>query len=176
MKLTVLLCALAVAAPDYLSLDGDVHLEARARGPAGLSITAKSEKMEVNDSGDTFVVTVPLSSVATGIDLRDSHMRRTLESDKYSTVSLLFRDSDLKRPGPDDSTKGTAQGQLTLHGVTKPVTVNYSAVGDCEGHVGVEASFGLEMPEHGVTPPSYLGMTVKPHVDVTARFRLKTKS
>ena len=175
MKTSLLLaCALALSAPTNLVLDGDVHVEAKAKGPAGLVITAKTDKIAVDDSGDTFTVSVPLSSLVTGIELRDSHMKKSLESDKFGVVTLTLKDSDLKRPSGDDTVGGDVPAQLTLHGVTKNVTVHYTAVGDCDNHVGVKASFSVEMPDHGISPPSYLGMTVKPHVDVEARFRLKT--
>lgn len=173
MKPIALLCLLSLSMGSQLVLDGDVAIEAKARGPAGLVVTAKTDKMSVDDTGDTFTVAIPLSSVTTGIGLRDEHMRKSLESDQFPIVTLTLNDSDLKRPVGDDTVGGTTIGKLTLHGVTKSVTVGYETVGDCEDHVGVKASFGIELHDHGITPPSYLGMKVKDHVQVDARFRLR---
>jgi polyisoprenoid-binding protein YceI len=60
---------------------------------------------------------------------------------------------------------------LSLHGQTRPVTVHYSAKGDGAG-MATQGRFHINMNEYGITVPSYLGVTVKPDVDVTAAFRV----
>ena len=153
---------------------GDNTIEAHARGPAGISITAKSSSVTSDDTGPILTFIVPVSSFKTGIGLRDEHMLKILESDVYSDVKLVIRDSDILRPCTDESTKGTTQGELTFHGVTKNVSVDYIAAADCEGHVATKAKFSINLTDYGVTPPSYLGINVKPTIDLIANFRFDT--
>lgn len=155
-----------------LKLDGDSTVTATVKGPAGLNIVAKTSNVVVEDDGPDISFTVPIDSLKTGISLRDEHMRKALETERFSDVKLVLHDSDLRRPGVDDSTSSNVVGALTLHGVTRPVTVHYEAVGDCENHIGVKVNFSLDMRAFGVEPPSYFGVSVKPNVNVTAQVRL----
>ena len=165
----------SVAVAD-ISLDNTVpcDVEASVRGPAGLNITVKSSSAAVDDSGDTLVVTIPSSAFKTGISLRDDHMRKAIEADRYVDVKLTLQDSMLKRPGIDDAISADVAGDLTFHGVTKKIPVHYEAVRDCEGHIGVSAKFYINMRDFGVEPPSYFGVAVKPNLSVTAKMRLDT--
>jgi hypothetical protein len=51
------------------------------------------------------------------------------------------------------------------------VTVHYSAKADGAA-VAAQGRFRINMNEFGINVPSYLGVTVKPDVDVTASFRV----
>lgn len=144
----------------------EVAVEASARGPAGMRITASSATLTVDDGGEDISFTVPLDSFRTGIGLRDRHMLGALESDKYPDVKLVLHDADLRSPGA-----GTATGRLTLHGQTREVVVKYIA-SDSSGAVSVRASFSVDFGDFGVKMPSYLGVTVKPEVEVVAKARL----
>lgn len=155
-----------------LRLDGEQAAEATVRGPAGLSITAKSSVVDLQDTGDTVTFTIPIDSFKTGISLRDEHMRKAVESEKFSDVKLVLKGSDLTRPKIDDVNYIDVEGNLTFHGVTKPVQVHYESVADCESHIGAKVKFSIDLREFGIVPPSYLGLTVKPKVDVVARVRL----
>jgi hypothetical protein len=155
-------------------MDGDNTVEAHARGPAGISITARSSRINADDSGTELALSVPVSSFKTGIGLRDEHMSKMLEADSYPEVKLVVKDSGFKLPGVDDTVKGSVQGNLTFHGVTRSVVVSYVAVGDCEGYVGARATFNVNLPDFGITPPSYLGINVKPVVEIVANLRFNT--
>jgi hypothetical protein len=49
--------------------------------------------------------------------------------------------------------------------------VHYSAKGDGTSN-SAQGKFRLNMTEFGIVVPSYLGVTVKPDVDVSASFRV----
>src|SRR5687767_9440365 len=51
-----------------------------AKGPAGLKIVGDSSEVKVADKGKMVVITVPLKTVKTGIDLRDHHMLKALKA------------------------------------------------------------------------------------------------
>jgi polyisoprenoid-binding protein YceI len=118
------------------------------------------------------LVSVPLDSVTTGIGLRDTHMHeKYLETGQYPTAELSVPRAGLKFPGDGETVDATAAGTLTLHGKSQPVTVHYKAVRKGNSYE-VKADFHLNMNDYGIATPSYLGITVKPGVDVAVSFRL----
>ena len=57
---------------------------------------------------------------------------------------------------------------MTIHGVTKDVTFHYVHSGDT-----VKGSTKVTVGDYGVKPRSYLGISIKPDVDVYANFGVK---
>jgi polyisoprenoid-binding protein YceI len=151
--------------------EGTPHLEALAKGPAGLNITASSSDLRFSDAGSVITVTVPIDSLKSGIGLRDKHMLKALESVKFDTTKIVINDSDVKRPSDGPVTSSTT-GKLTLHGVTHDVRVAYDASQSATGLIDVKAKFSIDITDYGIAPPSYLGVSVKPQVDVSVDLHL----
>jgi polyisoprenoid-binding protein YceI len=115
--------------------DFTVSLQA---GDAGLSSVAFDVKAE---------------SIDTGNANRDKHLRSPdfLNSKQFPSIS--FRSTAAKAV---DATTTEVTGDLSLHGVTKPVTVKVVKVGSGKGMkgeelVGYEATFTVKRSEHGMT-------------------------
>jgi polyisoprenoid-binding protein YceI len=141
-------------------------------GPGGLHISGTGSELQLQDKGDVLVVTVPLGAVTTGIDLRDTHMReKYLETGQYPTAELSVPRSGVKFPADGETVDASAPGTLTLHGKSQAVTVHYKAVRKGNSYE-VKGDFHLNMNDYGIVTPSYLGITVKPGVDVAVSFRL----
>ena len=103
----------------------------------------------------------------TGIELRDRHMREeVLEVERFPVARLRVARVRL----PDGDASGTAPAELTVHGQTHPVNVAFR-VKPRSGY-DVTASFRMDLREYGMKPPTYLGIAVKPDVDVSADFHL----
>ncbi len=67
---------------------------------------------------------VPVKSLDTGLAARNGHLQGEdwLEADKYPEI--VFRTKGLKRTGRDEAKKRetwTYEGEITIHGVTKPL-------------------------------------------------------
>jgi polyisoprenoid-binding protein YceI len=160
----------SVVAAAKLKRTGAASTSFKVAGPAGLTIEGRTSELSAGDDGTTVTITVPLGNITTGIGLRDEHTKKALEVDKYPTTSLAVARSDLKLPAAGAETSGDARGKMTLHGVTKDVTFNYAARND-GGTIGVKGSTRIKMTDFGITAPSYLGVSVKPDVDVTTSFQ-----
>ncbi len=110
---------------------------------------------------------VRVDRMLTGNGARDRHLREVLEADRYPVIRF-----DLERVRPDsgaDSVGVTLAGDLTLHGVTRPVTARGWVVRRA-GNVAVAASFPLDMRDYGIKPPvRALVLRVGPDVVVEAR-------
>jgi polyisoprenoid-binding protein YceI len=72
--------------------------------------------------------------------------------------------SALKIPGSGKST-----GDLTIHGRTKKVPFDYSIKQE-SGGFGVVGKLHVNIQDFGIAVPSYLGVTVKPDVEVETHF------
>lgn len=158
---SVLLLAAIALSPSVALADqvvtGDVS--AHVVGDKGLTIDAKGAHaagtVKADGSGR---ITCQLDELATGIGLRDHHMKeKYLETGKYPAAELALDPAAIPGSGEFDTT-----GKLTLHGVTRAVKVHVARVDQT-----FRATFGLELPDYGVQIPSYLGITVAKHVDVT---------
>jgi polyisoprenoid-binding protein YceI len=94
-----------------------------------------------------------------------------LEVPKFASATLVVAKASLKLPAGGDRAESDASGMLTLHGQTRPVSVHYDAKGDGAGYVA-HGKFHVNMNDFGIAVPTYLGVTVKPDVDVTASFHV----
>jgi polyisoprenoid-binding protein YceI len=141
-------------------------------GPGGLKFEGTSNEIQAADKGDALVVTVPVEKLSTGISIRDTHMKeKYLEAAKYPTAELVVPRSGLKFPGDGASVDATAPGSMTIHGTSKPVTFHYKAVRKGNAY-DVQGDAHVNMNDYGIATPTYLGITVKPPVDISVTFRL----
>jgi polyisoprenoid-binding protein YceI len=141
-------------------------------GPGGLHLVGTGGELLVEENGEAVVLTVPLQKITTGIGLRDTHMRENyLETEKYPNAVLSVPRSGLKFPEDGASLEATAPGTMTIHGTSQPVTFHYKATRKGKSYQ-VKGDVHLNMTDYGIAVPSYLGITVKPPVDITASFRL----
>jgi polyisoprenoid-binding protein YceI len=162
----------AASAADTLGPASDARVGFIAVGPAGMRIEGTTQELKVVSGESGFVVTVPLGNLTTGIALRDRHMKeKYLEVPKFRETTLTVARPQLKIPAKGETVQGDVQGTLNLHGQSKPVTFHYEARGDGAQMV-VNGRMHILMTDYGISVPSYLGVTVKPDVDVTASFKV----
>jgi polyisoprenoid-binding protein YceI len=178
MNKLVLIGALAVAmaaspaVQATLSSPTDARVVFDAAGPAGLKIEGTTSDLSVAEDNGNVVITVPLANLTTGIALRDHHMRdKYLEVPKFPSAILAIPRAVLKFGNPGEKVEGDAQGTITLHGQSRPITVHYDTKDD-GSTLAAHGAFRLNMNDFGITVPVYLGVTVKPDVDVSASFRV----
>lgn len=107
----------------------------------------------LTDTGGSINVTVPVASVHTGNANRDNHLRSNdyFAAQQFPTVT--FRADNLTRNA--DGTY-TAEGQLTLRGVTRPLTVTLTVTDERPGARGgivrgLETSFTIDRTQFGIT-------------------------
>jgi polyisoprenoid-binding protein YceI len=154
-----------------LSPATDAHVSFEAAGPAGMKIEGTTTDLTVTDDGTNVVITVPLANLTTGIGLRDHHMKeKYLEIQKYPAAVLTIPRGTLKWPASDGQASADVPGTMQLHGQTRPVTVHYDVKSEGPA-LKASGKVHINMNDFGITVPVYLGVTVKPEVDVNASFR-----
>ena len=167
-----LLSGLTFAAAAAAALSGSGgSVSFTATGPGGLKFEGKTSAIKISERGEKVRVSVPLAGLVTGIELRDKHMKeKYLDVGSFPEASVEVPRTSLKIPAPGASSSGEADGTFTLHGQTRPAKIKYSAKRDGDT-LDVSASTRINMKEFGVEVPSYLGVTVKPEVDVNVQFK-----
>lgn len=171
--LTLLVFAMSSPSSAALS-NGESKVVFKATGPGGLSFEGKSNSANLKENGNSIVVSVKLDTLVTGIDLRDRHMKeKYLETGKYPTAVLEVDKTKLQLP-TGNAVSATVDGRLTLHGVTRPVKVTYHADGDPK-RAKVDGTMRINMNEFKIEVPSYLGVTVKPNVEIAVKLAVLDK-
>jgi hypothetical protein len=139
-------------------------------GPAGMKIVGTGNELRVADDGTAVKVSVPLASMKTGISIRDKHMHeKYLQTPNYPSAELQVPRSSLKILSGGSSVAQDAAGTLTLHGKSKPVNFHFTSARE-GSKLKVRGTMHLNMNDYGIEVPVYLGVTVKPDVDVAAQF------
>jgi polyisoprenoid-binding protein YceI len=164
----------AVAAPGHAAVSSASQSKVSFKAAAtGMPIEGTTSSLNVQEQTGNIVITVALASLTTGISLRDSHMRdKYLEVQKYPNAVLTVARTALQLPAAGAQSHGDSPATIQIHGQTKPCTVHYDTTADAAGY-SVKGTVHVNMNDHGINVPSYLGVTVKPDVDITAAFRVE---
>jgi polyisoprenoid-binding protein YceI len=160
----------ALTADARITRTGTPQATFKASGPAGMQIVGRTNDLEVDDQGARLLIRVPLRNLATGIALRDDHMRnKYLQVGSYPNAELSVDRATIHFPAGDSSSTGDAQGTMAIHGHTKNVTFHYILARQ-SGVLRVGGTTHLNIQDYGIDVPSYLGVTVKPDIDVEVVF------
>ncbi len=150
LALALILGSLSVLAESKITLSISLR-------PAG-SFQAVSQKLKGNviktgESVSADKLTVSIESLKTGIDLRDEHTWKHMNSAKHPKATL----SEVK------GSNGKATGTLEVNGVKKPVGIAYKIAGS-----NVLAKFTVKASEFGLKKVEYLGVGVNDLITVEA--------
>lgn len=166
----------AAASPAWagMTLTGTPKVTFNATGSPGfLDIEGVSSTVKVTDDGTTLSFAVPMSTVSTGIELRDNHMNEHyVEVAKYPDVTIKLPKASVQWPAnAGDSTSGKVSATFNAHGVDVPTDVTYT-VKKGKSSTKVTAKFAFNTNSHGISIPSYLGITVDPAMTAEATIEL----
>lgn len=98
--------------------------------------TITSSEKDFSDA--VFEVTIEMASVDTQVEMRDNHLKSAdfFGVEKYPTMT--FKSTDIEKVSENHY---ELTGDLTLHGITKPVVLNMWYRGTNEGKKGSVAGF-----------------------------------
>ncbi|MFJ3384617.1 MULTISPECIES: YceI family protein [unclassified Curtobacterium] len=110
-------------------------------------------------------VTVQVASIATPESARDEYFRsQALQTDRFPTATFRVTDPvDVRTALAGTDRQVTLRGDLTMHGVTKPVSADAQLGVDGSGHVQVAGSILVTFEDYGVQAPDLGFVTVDGH-------------
>lgn len=172
--------ASSYAGPKYeLNLaNGNGKVEFHAVGyPSALKIHGSGEgpkgKLAIDNGKLSGKLSFALESLDTGIKMRNNHMKtKYLEISKYPEAALELTSVTLPSPLPTGDfaeVKLPFKGNLTLHGITKPVegTSNCSRKAD---EISAAAEFWISVTDYQIPVPSFAEITMAEKVQVVTTF------
>jgi polyisoprenoid-binding protein YceI len=127
-----------------------------------LTVSADSSGYQASD----VTVTVGLAGLQSkdqvagrDVSQRDGVVARQLDVQQFPTATLTVASASVPAGVTSGQVDVTAAGKLTIHGVTKDVTVKAKAqvVGD---KVEIAGSISIDMTDYGVSPPQVPFVTV----------------
>lgn len=139
-------------------------------GPAGLKIDGTSKELTVSDDGSKILLKASVTNLDTGMGLRNKHLKKYIGAEQFPAASLEVDKSSIKIPEKGAS-EGSATGKFRLHGVTKDKTFKYKVKRGDGGALEVSGSFEVDITEHNIEKPCYLGVCTDTKVKVTASFK-----
>ena len=105
-----------------------------------VDVNVTSSKPDFSDA--QFELTAKTSSINTRVEPRDNHLKSAdfFDVEKYQT--LTFKSTGIKSAG---KSKYKLTGNLTLHGVTKPVTMDMVYKGTVQNPMSKKATAGFQV-------------------------------
>ena len=103
-------------------------------------VTVKSSKPDFSDA--SFELTAKTASIDTRVEARNNHLKSADFFDVENYPALNFKSTSIKKAGKN---KYKLKGDLTLHGVTKPVTMDLLYRGTTENPMSKKQTAGFQL-------------------------------
>jgi polyisoprenoid-binding protein YceI len=103
-------------------------------------VTVQSAKPDFSDA--TFELTAKTASIDTRVEARNNHLKSPDFFDVAKHPELTFKSTSLKKAGKD---KYAITGDLTLHGITKPVTLDLTFRGVTQNPMSKATTAGFQL-------------------------------
>jgi len=134
------------------------HAAHRLHRATGLSRSAQGKALVHEDGKVLAAVLVPVASFRSGDVDRDGRVREILGTGGPAVV--VFKGSGRLAPAalgaPSASVELAVEGELTLHGVRRPIAIPVALELAPDGTARARASFEVSLDAHGVVRPSLL--------------------
>lgn len=103
---------------------------------------------------------VDLRTLDTGIGLRNRHMKEEyLETDKYPMT--VFKGKLVKADKTSDGKLNvTAEGSMSIHGVSKPVSIKGTMIPSQNGGYRIQSSFEVKLPDYNIPIPQLMFLKI----------------
>ncbi|UCH65239.1 MAG: YceI family protein [Ignavibacterium sp.] len=124
-------------------------------------------------------ISIPVTSLRTGIELRDEHLQGPgwLNAEEYPEITFVIKSVSDAKSVADNKLEAKVKGDFSVHGITKEVVADVNLTYLDEGEqtkkrapgdlLGVEAKFNISLSDYDVDN-MVLGQKVSDDIAVTA--------
>lgn len=138
------------------------------------TITINNDEKDISKSSVSVVIKA--TSVDTGIEGRDRHLRTADFFDVEKFPEITFKSERIEKKGK----QFIAHGPLTMHGVTKPIALPFNVTGtfknptDNKISVGYSAKMVLNRRDYGINyarkdNPTFVGDNITVEIELVTR-------
>jgi polyisoprenoid-binding protein YceI len=127
-------------------------------------------KINLDDSTVDFYLDV--NTLKTGISKRDKDMLETLEAEEYPFAEFFGELTSPFDPNQEGPQEVTADGEFTIHGETRDITVDGTLEKTPEG-LQLNTGWTLNMEDYDIEPPGILFYRVSEEIDIRIDALLK---
>jgi polyisoprenoid-binding protein YceI len=171
--LSIFLAAAAMtqlSAQKYFTKDGSIRF----------SSSTKAENIEANNNKATFVVDaatgqVEISVLITGFVFKQALMQEHfnenyMESEKFPKATFKGKIENLAdvKFTSDGSYKIKVTGDMTMHGVTKQITVD-ATLNVRGGKIAVDSKFGINPKDYNIAIPDLVKDNIASNIDISLK-------
>lgn len=103
-------------------------------------VTVKSSKADFSDA--SFELTAKTGSIDTRVEARNNHLKSADFFDAAKYPEITFRSTSIRKKGKD---RYALSGNLTIHGVTRPVTMNLEYRGTTQNPMSKVTTAGFKL-------------------------------
>lgn len=103
-------------------------------------VTVKSSKADFSDA--SFELTAKTASIDTRVEARNNHLKSADFFDAAKYPEITFRSTSIRKKGKD---RYALSGNLTIHGVTRPVTMNLEYRGTTQNPMSKVTTAGFQL-------------------------------
>lgn len=115
---------------------------------------------------------MPVKGLKSDENLMDTRAYSTLKADKHDKITFNMS-SAVITPQANNQYLVKATGNLTISGVTKPVTLVANGIVNADKTITITGAQKIKMSEFGVKPPTFMLGALKVGDQVTVEYNLK---
>lgn len=175
MRILILALSILYSLPAYTKLrilESSVEFIATGR-PAFIkahgTVSLLNTSIEIENNQLNGIAAVDLTSLDSGIELRDQHLKsKYLNTNKYPKAILVFENQKITLDGKVN----TIQGKLKFHGIEKLVELKMEFQ-ESDSVIFLQSSFDILLTQFGIELPSFQGITAANKVKLTIKSKVE---
>ena len=180
-------CTALYGAPELVEIESGTAVFHSPTNVPGVEVTGKSTaiagRVEVkeNESGlqvERIEASVPVKSLATGMKVRDEHMRKWIFTDaegQQPDLHFTAGEATCQRAGNSRDLTCRIAGDLSIRGAARPFHIDLNVKEQPAQALRASGDGVVKLSDYGIPQPSQFGVKsldeVKLHLEFTAKIR-----
>ncbi|MBS7786345.1 YceI family protein [Flavobacterium sp. CYK-55] len=170
-----LLLGEALIAQKMMTRDGEIKFDASMPNLVEIAATNKTASCILDASTGDLAALALVKSFKFKSPLMEEHFNENyMESSKFPKATFKGKILNI---GKIDKTKNTydAEGDLTMHGVTKKVKIKVNLVQNASGKVNMTSNFTVKAKDYNIDIPNLVKENFAENIKVSLNFELEGK-
>lgn len=128
----------------------------------------------LSNSKLTVGMNVPVASFLSGDTKLDDHMKADTQSNQHPTVTVMIEASNFSLPSGGSESK-EVDAKINFHGKTQSQKIPLQLTRRDGTHFEAKGNFTIKLRDFGITPPSFLLLSVQNDVPIAFDVKFEAK-